>query len=64
MTVRRFDDGTVRVAVSGRGSFNFGAWSFPPIDTTVAFGDTFAACGVNAPERTCAYPGSRKIICR
>ena len=64
MTVRRFDDGTVRIGVAGRGSFNFGAWSFPPIDATVAFGDTFAACGVMASERTCAYPGSRKIVCR
>jgi hypothetical protein len=64
MTVRRFDDGAVRIGVAGRGSFNFGAWSFPPIDATVAFGHTFAECGAIAFERTCAYPGSRKIVCR
>jgi len=64
MTVRRYDDGTVRIGVSGRGSFNFGEWSFPPIDTAVAFGNTPGACGEVAFQRKCAFPASKKIVCR
>jgi hypothetical protein len=64
MTVRRYDDGTVRVAVSAHGSFNFGDWSFPPINAAVAFGSAPGSCGEVTFTRKCAYPASRKILCR
>jgi hypothetical protein len=64
MTVRRYDDGTVRIAVSAHGSFNFGDWSFPPINAAVAFGGTAGACGEVTFTRKCAFPASRKILCR
>jgi hypothetical protein len=64
MTVRRYDDGTVRVAVSAHGAFNFGEWSFPPINPAVAFGSTPGACGEVTFTRKCAYPASRRILCR
>jgi hypothetical protein len=66
MAVRRTPTGRVRVDVAAaRGSFNFGAWSFPPIDAAVAFGETTGACAeILFAERACAYPQSRRIVCR
>jgi hypothetical protein len=56
MSVRRTRD-RVRVDVSApRGSFNFGAWSFPPIHAAVAFATrpTHAArsCSMTVPTRS------------
>jgi hypothetical protein len=66
MGVRRTADGRVRVDVAApHGAFNFGAWSFPPIRAAVPFGDTTDECGEIAfDERACAYPQSRRIVCR
>ena len=66
MGVRRTAGGRVRVDVSApHGAFNFGAWSFPPIHAAIAFGDTTAECGeIRFDDRACAYPQSRRIVCR
>jgi cysteine-rich repeat protein len=66
MGVRRTADGRVRVDLSApHGTFNFGAWSFPPIHAAIAFGDTTNECGeILFDDRACAYPQSRRIVCR
>jgi hypothetical protein len=66
MGVRRTADGRIRVDVSApHGAFNFGAWSFPPIHAAVAFGDTTNECGeILFDDHACAYPQSRRIVCR
>jgi hypothetical protein len=66
MVVRRDHGGRVRLALAApRGSFELGAWSFPPIHAAVAFGESTDACAeIRFAQRACAYPGSRRIVCR
>ena len=66
MAVRRLADGRVRLTLAApRGSFELGAWSFPPVHAAVSFGETSDACAeIRFAERACAYPASRRIVCR
>src|SRR6185369_17283207 len=65
MTVRRAG-ARMRFALSApRGAFELGPWTFPPINATVSFGDAPGACAeVRFDGRECAYPASRRIVCR
>jgi hypothetical protein len=66
MAVRNLGGGAVQVtAVARRGRFQLGAWSFPPLQAAVAFGDATNACGeITFPLQACASPGGLRIICR